>query len=239
MRVEDQTAFLIHSRKYTDSKVILELLTEEYGRVGLVHRQSAKSKKAKVQPFTLLSCSWFGRSELKTSSHIEAIASPSLLLGKPLYCAMYVNELLQRCLPHDDPNEPVFYSYQSAIEALSNIKSDSLQELELVLRVFELGLLESLGFGIDFEYDSQQNQIQESAGGMFAFVPESGFCPVIEAEEENEDERGRGLFSTGVIARIKNHDFDAESLKFAKHLTRSALLPLLGDKPLNAKELFS
>ena len=65
--------------------------------------------------------------------------------------------------------------------------------------------------------------------GRYRFVPEYGMQRVAEGE--------RG-FDGEVLFQIAAGQFEGEALRVAKRLTRSALAPLLGDRPLRSRELF-
>ncbi|MFL0809649.1 MAG: DNA repair protein RecO [Agarilytica sp.] len=241
MRVDNQAAYLIHSRQYTDSKVILNVLTPDYGRVSLVHRQSPKSKKSKLQAFTPLSCSWQGKSALKTAMQIEMLHPAFQLQGNALYCGIYLNELVERCLAQDDPHEEIYYSYQRAVARLSELGREETQiDIERSLRSFEFQLLESLGFAIDFEYDVQQAPIVQNSQSAYVFVVDEGFVPLAVDDEKSRNESllRRDVFPSKAIHDIKAGEFNSEALKYAKRLARIALQPLLGSKPLKARELF-
>jgi DNA repair protein RecO (recombination protein O) len=65
-----QPAYLLHARDYRDTCLLVELLTEQGGRVGAVARGARRSRRgysqrAILQPFQPLWVAWGGRGELK------------------------------------------------------------------------------------------------------------------------------------------------------------------------------
>jgi len=62
-----EPAYVIHRRAYSDTSLIVELLTPGYGRVSVLARGVKKGKAQKsllLQPFRSLHVSWAGRGEL-------------------------------------------------------------------------------------------------------------------------------------------------------------------------------
>ncbi|MEJ6540579.1 MAG: recombination protein O N-terminal domain-containing protein, partial [Halioglobus sp.] len=66
MRINLQPAYVLHSRPYRDTSVLLEVFTAEYGRISLVARGTRRqtrrgSKAALLQLFSPLLLSFSGR----------------------------------------------------------------------------------------------------------------------------------------------------------------------------------
>lgn len=78
-----QRCFVLHRRPYSESSLILDVFSEEYGRLTLIAK-GARSKrsnlKGALQPFTPLLLKWSGNSSMKTLRQAEAIS-----LGLPLH----------------------------------------------------------------------------------------------------------------------------------------------------------
>lgn len=240
MNVEQQHAYLIHSRKYTDSRILVEFVTEEYGRISGVLRQSGKSsgksKNHKVQAFTPYVLSWKGNASLKTITQVESLAAPFCLSAENLFCGMYLNEVLLRALPQDDECRGVFELYARSLKRISELNYHSeVRCIEQVLREFEFGLLNEMGFGIDFYFDAQQSEIGLSEEANYIFSPNEGF---VLCDNENIVSR-QTLYSSSVIIALREKQYNKDALRYAKALSRHALSSVIGDKPIKARELFS
>ncbi len=230
-QVDQQPAFLIHTRNYSDSRILLELLTRDYGRVSAVRRFSRKSlKQFGVQAFTPLVVSWMGKTSLKTLTMVESNGRAFPLESDCLYCGFYLNELIQRCLPQEDPCDAVYELYQDTLRVLSTANRDR-KMLEKHLRIFELGLLEALGFGIDFYHDVSGAEIR--SGCDYRYVEGEGFYAL-----GQKNMAGLNVFSAEVLVTIREQVYEGDSLLYAKRLCRQALAPLLGSRPLKSRELF-
>ena len=141
-RVQLEPAFLLHGYDYRESSRLLEFFTSEHGRLTVVAKgaRRAKSKfKAVLQPFNLLQISWSG-GELPTLTAAELQNNQVRLEGNALYSGFYMNELLLRLTAKRDPHPEIFSIFKQTLRGLSG------EECNIVLRLFEKGLLEALGY---------------------------------------------------------------------------------------------
>ena len=145
IRVADQPAFVLHQRPYRETSVLLEVLTRDQGRVGLVARglRSARPRwpRGLLSPFVALRVGYSGRGELLSLSAVEAAGPPLGLGGPSLISGLYVNELLVRLLARHDPHPELLGRYGLLLEELAQGTA-----LAWSLRRFERDLLGMLGF---------------------------------------------------------------------------------------------
>ena len=141
-------AFLLHQRPYGNTSVIAEMFTLENGRISVIAR-GAKKPKSKffgvLSPFSKLRITYRGRSELKTLTNVDKEDIFSDSFSKLSYTLLYINELLIKILPQGAPQSELFNLYDKFL-----IEVKSSEEIDIVLRKFELDLLEMLGYGINF-----------------------------------------------------------------------------------------
>jgi len=220
--------FLLHSRPFRESSVIAAFMTDTDGRVDLIVR-SVRGKPSKknnpILPFCQYELSWVGRGELKNLHSVEAMATPVELQGSRLFCGLYLNELLYYLL-----------SVLEADAALMQIYADSIFQLsvqdspEPTLRLFEMVLLEKLGYGIDFFHDVSGAILNPEE--YYQFIPEQGLVNVMPATAVDI---GRGCD----FLAIGERDFSIVAVRqLAKSTMRSALAICLGGKKLRSRELF-
>src|SRR5260370_33338727 len=142
-RRDDQQAFVLHAYAYRETSLIVEVLTQGYGRVALVARGAKRPRselRGVLQAFQPLTLSWAGSGELKTLIHAEWRGGLPLVCGSALLCGFYLNELLLKLLPREDPHPRLFDAYESALSRLANGAAQA-----PVLRPFELRLPAALG----------------------------------------------------------------------------------------------
>jgi DNA repair protein RecO (recombination protein O) len=149
-------AFVLHGYPYRETSQIVELFTRRFGRVAAVARGSRRPRSALrgvLQAFQPIQVAWFGRGELRTLSGAEWQGGQPPLQGDGLLCGFYLNELLLKLMPRDDPHESLYDRYREALASLATGGDPS-----PVLRRFEKGLLTELGYGpvLETEADSQR-----------------------------------------------------------------------------------
>lgn len=233
MRVELQPAFILHHRPYRNSSLLLEVLTREYGRIGLIAkgvrtvRGGGQNKRSLLQPFRALLLSYSGKNDLQVLAGVEARRSVFGLSGVALFSGFYINELLMRLLHRHDPHENVFNLYAYTLEGLGGNSS-----IEPLLRRFEYVLLNELGYGIPLSCDAVSHKMI-SETGYYHYSNDVGFTA------RDESVSGREIFSGRCIRAISEQRFDdPDCLGEMKRLMRLVLNHYLGDKPLKSRELF-
>jgi len=231
MTAELQPAYILHTRPYRDTSMLVDFLTPDFGRITAVARgvRSRKTPKRNLlNPFTRLLISFQGKTDLKLLTQFEAEGEHFALTAKHLFSGFYLNELLVRLLPEWDAQPTIYALYEQSLQALSGQ-----QDLEPVLRVFEFQLLQELGYGIDFEVDAKSGEIISSHAN-YCLDPSHGVYLA------QADVPLNFQFSGLHIHAIAQRDFALPEVRqTAKRLSRILLKPLLGTKPLMSRELFS
>lgn len=151
LRLDGQHGYVLHSYPFRESSLIVETFTRDNGRVALVARGARRPKSAlrgvllAFQPVLL---SWSGKSELRTLIRAEWLGGHAPLKGLAMICGFYVNELLLRLLPRDDPHERLFDLYRETLAMLGESTAYSAG-----LRRFEKNLLAELGYGVILDHE--------------------------------------------------------------------------------------
>ena len=230
MRVDLQPAYVLHTRPYQDSSLLVTIFSLDYGRLTLVAKGVRKSKQRQrqwLQPFIPLQLSWQGKSTLKTLIAIEHKGALSPLVDKYLYSGFYINGLLIYLLPEEDNSPELFERYQYLVEQLRQQ-----MDLEYCLRLFEFDLLAELGYGIDFTHDATSQATIDSTHSYY-FIPDTGFTLVNSPLEDS------GHFAGEHLLAIANQDYQNPLVRIAaKRITRMALDFYLQGKPIKSRELF-
>lgn len=232
--MELQDAYILHTRPWRDTSILVDALLCDVGRVRAIARgqrsQSGRSKGNICQAFRPLAIALRGSGDLKNIQRIEANGPPCLLPGNHLYAGFYANEILLRALPEADPQPTLFLAYQELLALLSQVDSD----IEPALRRFELNLLNELGYAVDFYHDADSGA-ELAADGHYAFLAEQGFV----ARLGGRGSEKRELYIGSDIVKVGQGEFSSGASRIvAKKIMRQALQPLLGDKPLQSKMLY-
>lgn len=228
MAAEQLNGFVLHRRAYRETSFLVNLFTLENGKVSAVVkgvRGSKSDKKSLLQPFQPLLVGVSGRFELKNLQQVESTGAMLRLSGQALYCALYLNEVLNRVLADDIPHPEIFVLYQQSLRALVDSS-----DFEPILRSFELGLLDALGYAMDFSHDADTGQ-PLAENGYYRIEPELGCI-------YQGDIRLSGCYLGRSLLKVASEHWDTDSLLVAKMLARKTLGELLGSKPLMSRELF-
>ncbi|MNN31350.1 DNA repair protein RecO [compost metagenome] len=216
-------AFVLHSRAYKETSALVDFLTPE-GRLRAVLRGARGKAGTLARPFVPLELELRGRGELPNVARLESAGIPYLLSGHALFSGLYLNELLVRLLPAQDPHPALFEHYAATLAALAGGRP-----LEPLLRAFEWRLLDDLGYGFALDRDCQGQPVDPAT--LYQWLPELGFQPVAQLQP--------GLFHGGELLALAEADWaQPGALSAAKRLMRQALAPHLGGRPLVSRELF-
>jgi len=225
-----EPAYVIHRRAYSDTSLIVELLTPSNGRVSVLARgvKQGKSQKALLlEPFKSLHVSWTGRGDLPVLSAIEEAGNPIRLQGEALACGYYINELIYRLVPKFEPAADIFAHYWPTISACVDEDRRAID-----LRYFEVALLEQLGLAPRLDHDIITGEDTVADKTYYYRIPDG---PVA-AEIAN----GNGVEISGTsLLNIAAMEFDSPTTqRESKRLTRELLHYHLDGKPLMSRALF-
>lgn len=207
MRFADEPAFVLHARPWRESSLLVEALTANFGRMGLVARGVQGPKKqvlrAALQPLQFLRVDGERRGELARLIQAEAVDVAPRLSGDAMLSGFYLNELTLRLLPRDEPQPAVFLAYSQTRQRLA----DPLEPLAWTLRRYERDLLDAVGVGFDWHRDRDGQALDPAA--RYALDAEQGPVKVLSEREEGERRftpSGRALLSLASDERPQDAD---------------------------------
>jgi len=173
-RADHQPAYVLHTYAYKETSLIVESFTRAFGRVALLARGARRPRSAMrgvLLAFHPLRLGWSASAELGNLISAEWAGALQPLAGRGLMCGFYLNELLLRLLPRDDPHEALFDAYAESLKALSEGVPQS-----SVLRSFEKRLLAELGYAPPLERDAASGAPIEP-GRRYVYEPDRGPMP--------------------------------------------------------------
>ena len=188
-RADHEAGFVLHTYPYKETSLIAELFTRRLGRVAVLARGARRprsSMRGMLLSFHPLRLSWSGSAELGNLTGVEWGGALQPLAGQGLMCGFYVNELLMRLLPRDDPHEALFDAYGRALAQLAQTEGHA-----AVLRAFEKRLLAELGYAPLLDRDAASRPIDPEA--LYTYEPERGPLPAHGRQSGALTLRGRTL----------------------------------------------
>lgn len=221
----DQPAYVLHARPWRETSLLLECLTAEHGRVGMVARgvrkPRARLSQSQLQPFQALRLSYVQRGELGTLRGAEPESRPVSLAGHALLSGLYVNELVVRLCGRDDPHPALFGLYRTTLSRLGSSASPA-----WTLRRFERDFLAGLGYAMELRFDAGDGApLQPQVD--YRYEPEHGPVPA-------DGLPGPVVRGADLLAWDSDAMPDAAAMRRLRHLSRSVLLHHLDGVPLRS-----
>ncbi len=215
--------WVLHIKPFQDHKRLVDVLLSGVGRMKVVLYPNKREPLMLMTPYHFTIS---GHRELKNAHAYEAVGHPVALQGKGLFCALYVNELLVRLLPLEDDVPDLFEEYERLLGQLN-----CHHRREIGLRQFEFWLLDMLGVACDWFSDAHSG-LPVDKDRSYGFRADEGVFeldPLYQAQ---------GIPGSILIDIFEGRFEDPKSMGYAKWLVREAYAPLLGDRPLNSRQLF-
>lgn len=216
--IDFEPAYLLSTRPYRETSLLLEAFTAGHGRVGLVARGARGPKSRQrglLQAFRPLLLSWRETGELGSLNGAESAGAPTELSGERVFHGWYLNELLLKLLQRHDLHADLYRSY---VRALARLASDA---AEPALRRFEKQLLAELGYALPLDADFDPAL-------RYHFDGES--APRVTLES--------GGFAGSSLIALRDERFEGrEVLRDARRILRAALARQLGGRELETPRL--
>ena len=231
MRYVGEPAFVLHARPWRETSLLVEVLSADHGRIGLVARGVSGPKKhvlrAALQPLQSIRFDAVQKGELAQLAVAEAVDAAPLLQGDAALAAFYVNELCLRLAPRHVPQPELHAAYAQVRKRLR-----AGEPLAWTLRRFERGLLEALGVGLVFEVDGDGGDIDPAA--RYRLDPEQGPRRLLgeRSGERSATATGRALLALAAGAAPENEDLASLRLPL-----RAVLLHHLGGRGLKSWDM--
>ena len=233
MRIESEAAYVLHARPWRESSLLVEVLSEQHGRLGLVARGVQGPKRhvlrAALQPLQHIRLDAVQRGELAQLRSAEALDAAPKLVGDASMAGFYLNELVLRLAPRGDPLPELYAAYSRARARLGG------GALPWTLRRFERDLLEALGFGFALDVDGDSVPIDPAA--RYRLDPEHG--PRRLLSDRGSGDRTTAATGRALLALGNDCMPDAEDLAGLRRALRPVLEHHLGGRGLKSWDMLT
>lgn len=226
-RVALQPGFILHHYPYRDTSRIIEVLTPEFGRLGIVARGVRRGRSAALmQPFQALSLSWQRRGDLAVLRGVEPAGPFRRLQGDALLSGFYLNELLIKLVARHDPHPLLWAAYVAALDDLDRPGPPG-----WALRVFERDLLAETGYGLELDYEADgQSPIRSDA--RYVYDREQGARPIAGASR-------RAVSGAALLALRAGEQPPAADEAALRRLLSEQIDGLLGGQELRTRKVLN
>lgn len=140
--------YILNNRPFRDNSLLVDIFTEEFGRICCVARPAKKHGKilkGSLEPFRYLHLQWVGKGDVQTLTEADergrhTIPASEMMMG------LYLNELLLLLTQVHAPQSALFSAYKYTLHKLGDPEINK----QIMMR-FELYLLASLGLPIEVQ----------------------------------------------------------------------------------------
>jgi DNA repair protein RecO (recombination protein O) len=225
MLLDQQPAYVLHARPYRETSLLLECLTRDHGRIGVVargvRRERARLQRAQLEPFQPLALDLLLRGELATLRGAEPAGAPRRLTGDAGLAGLYLNELVVRLTGRQDPMPDLFAAYARTLPRLAEPGTLAWQ-----LRRFERDLLMAIGYALQLEAEADSGE-PLAPEGSYRYQVEHGpvACPA---------GAPRAIRGADLLALAADQCPDAAGLAALRRLMREVIRFHLGGGELHA-----
>jgi len=228
-RAEHEPGYVLHAYPYKETSLVVEALTRSFGRVGLLARGARRPRsvlRGVLLAFHPLRLSWSASAELGTLIAAEWSGGQPALAGTGLMCGFYLNELLLKLLPREDPHERLFDAYAASLARLAAGDSQA-----AALRGFERRMLAELGYAPLLERDAASGARIDGAK-RYCYQPDRG--PVEAPSDDAQALSGQTLLDIAAdeYGRAATRDE-------ARRLMRALIAERLGGQTLHTRAMLT
>lgn len=274
MRNEALVGYLLHQRPYQEKRALYYLFSQQHGVVHGIGKKGAPlfeplqlfaSGKRELKTFSQINLAPIEVAPINLASAEDNLVEDSLIdqgsaaiqtstnnsapyhqqiSGQQQYAALYLNEILWKLLPTEDPMPTLWQHYQeSLIQLKQPLTADGLR---LCLRQFEYYLFKELGFALSLTQDHESKAIEPNIA--YRFSPEVGFIPSAQ-DDGNIQSSTTGsntttitalqtLFSGSELLKMVDLGITEHTLSSWSRLHRHLIDHLLDYQPLQSRLLW-
>lgn len=234
MRYAGENAFVLHARPWRETSLLVEVLSEHHGRLGMVARGVQGPKRhtlrAALQPLQWIGFDAVQVGELARLNSAEALDVAPRLTGEAMLSGFYLNELTLRLAPRQDPVPELYEAYGRARTRMA-----AGEALGWTLRRFERDLLDALGFGFDWHHDGDGAPIDPAA--RYRLDPEHGPRRVL--SDRGHGDRSSAATGRGLLSLADDRTPVADDLPGLRRAMREVLAHHLGPRGLKSWEMLA
>jgi len=234
MRIAAEAAFVLHARPWRETSLLVEVLSEHHGRLGLVARGVQGPKKqalrAALQPLQWIRFDAVQVGELARLNTAEALDVAPRLSGEAMLSGFYLNELTLRLAPRQDPSPELYDAYGRTRGRLG-----AGEPLAWTLRRYERDLLDALGSGFDWAHDGEGAPIDPAA----RYRIEAEYGPRRVLSDRGHGDRSRAATGRGLLSLAADRLPEPDDLPGLRRAMRDVLAHHLGPRGLKSWEMLA
>lgn len=230
-------AYILNRRPFRDSSLLLDIFTEDYGRICCVARPAKKRGKVvkgHTEPFRYLHMQWIGKGDVQTLTEADErgrhnIPSSELMMG------IYINELILLFSQQHAPNADLFNAYKYTLHKIGDVEIN-----KQILMRFELYLLQTLDYPIITDKTKEELQNLSKSKAYFIFIKENSLLlesnDGVDSAPHNQQ---KILISADLLLALQDIQNMQESHWKELRNFLDKVLNSIATRPINARKLLS
>lgn len=216
--------YILNSRPFRESSFLVDIFTEDYGRICCVARPAKKRGKivkGNLEPFRYLSLEWIGKGDVQTLTEADERGSHTIPPSE-MMLGLYLNELILLLTRQHVAMPELFNAYKYTLHKLG----DPLINRFILMR-FEMYLLSSLGFPLE----PQQAIDQQTT---YCFDTNDG---IVLTPNDNNLSQNKILISGELLFALQDIQNMQESQWNVLRQFLDKVLALLAPRTINSRKL--
>ncbi len=220
-------SFIIHTRNYSETSIIFEILTEEQGLITILGKGVKKKKDLPLlQSFRELKLFFSEKKKFPILGKYEIDKDYKILKNNYLLHGIYLNELIHRFVPQHEPCKPLYNLYKKQLLNMSQVVED----INIELLKFEVSFLKEIGYeltlaSLDFENIKDKKK--------YYYDYESGF-----REARNKLDLINSISGNNLISLFSKNFKLITDIGNVRLVIKSIFQKLAGGKKIKSYEIF-
>jgi len=230
-------AYVLNRRPFRDNSLLLDMFTEDFGRICCVARPAKKRGKVvkgHTEPFRYLHIQWLGKGDVQTLTEADERGRHNIPPAE-LMLALYINELLLIFTQQHAPNSELFNAYKYTLHKIGDAQIN-----RQILMRFEMYLLQSLGHAIAVDKTEDDLRLEIESDIFYNFYKDEGLLPQPQEKEANIPYRKQNiLISAELLLALQDIQNMQESHWKELRIFLDKVFDTLTSRPINSRKLLS
>ena len=235
--MQQSFAYVLNRRPFRDSSLLLDIFSEDYGRICCVARPAKKRGKVvkgNTEPFRYLHMQWLGKGDVQTLTEADERGRHNIPASE-LMLSLYVNELIMMFTRQHEPHPELFNAYKYTLHKIG----DSQINQQILMR-FELFLLQSLDYSMSVNLSSYELESLMNSETHFYFTKDDGL--LLDDEKTSEMphyQAAKILISAELLLALQDIQNMQESQWKELRIFLDRVFHALAPRPINSRKLLS
>ncbi|MBJ41569.1 MAG: DNA repair protein RecO [Gammaproteobacteria bacterium] len=218
-------SFIIHSRPYSETSMIFDILTKQKGFVSVLAKGVKQKKDLSIlQPSRELLLN-FTNANLPILTKYEISDTNNLISTKFMLEVLYFNELIYKFTPRNEPCSSLYKFYKSYIKYIKDTEDSS----DIIIVGFEVLFLREIGYEITLDHSLEKDINPEK---YYSYNHQAGF-----KEIENNTSLDISITGVDLLNLIRHKFYLISELNKVRRINRGIINRLVGERKIKSYDI--